>query len=490
MNTWMRRISGIVAALLLLAGVLTALALWRGSEMLSGVLEAQLQTRLAPTLRLGMPLEWQLQPPQLVARDVSLAETSGLVVMKLAALRVMLDGTSLVQGRLDIASVDVDGLELILERDPEGEWNAADWLRSAPDAAAPAAVVPVGQVRITNGQVRVVGEDSLAITDISLTAGPLRPATRGEFTFSARVDAPPAAVVDLKIDAAGQFLADFDRPVLEHLTLEGVGDVGAWSVSRAVAQAGRVELMTDTGAVQASGLTLDLAAHGEAGQIAAQATLTALVGGAVSWRGEALRVQVQGQQAQRSVSVTLDSNEVRFDEGGWALPTMTLEAASSGSLPVARLQVSGAAQFDAGQGQGLAQLALMVREAHTVVPHPADASATLELSWSGHVRHDFASGSAGGDVVGRFDQSRFDGRWVFEPRASTPFKVTASLDRLDLDRYLPPAQAGAATADPLDLALWRNWPVSADLHVGELRVQGFVSQQARVRLGDSATDVR
>lgn len=486
MNRGMRRFCQIGVALLLVLGAVVTLVLWRGGEMLRAELEAQLQARLVPTVRLGAPLEWQLHPqPQVMVRDVSLVDASGTTVARLAELRVTLDGAGLTEGRLEVAALDVDGLELTLKRDAGGGWDVTGWLRAAPDDAAATPMAAIGRIRLVHGRVRIVGEPGAEITDIELNVAPLRLGGQGEFTLGARADVPSAAVSAVRVDAAGQFLADLDQPRLEHLQLQAVGEIGAWSVSRAVARAARVERVAGSDALKASGLTLDLAAAAEAGQIDARVALATLSGSGTSWRGEGLDAQVRGEQAQRVVSATLQAAEVHADASGWALPAMALEASSSGTAPAVQLTLAGAAQFDTGEGP--AQLALTVAKGRAVAPHPADATATLALTWSGGARYDFATGSGAGELAGSFDQSRFDGRWAYEPLAPSLLQVNATLDRLDLDRYLPAGKADAAPGAALDLAPWRNWPVSADLRVGELRVRGFVSKQARLRLGEGAT---
>lgn len=485
MSRRLRRLGQIGIALLLVLGAAVALVLWHGGEMLRATLEAALQARLMPTVRLGAPLRWRLLPqPQVIVRDVSLTEASGASVLALAELRVALDGAALSEGRLDIASVDVDGLELTLAHDAAGGWNAARWLRAAPDDAAPTPMVPIGRLGLVNGRVRVAGEISADIAGVTLNMAPLRPGAAGEFTLAARADVPSAALADVRIDAAGQFVADMRQPRLEHLTLEGVGKVGAWSVDHAVVRAARVEPEAD-GGLHARDLTLDLAAQSEAARIETQVALATLSANAANWHAEALQVRARGEQGSRSVAATLQAERVQADGAGWALPDLALQASSSGAAPAATLSLTGAARFH--RADGAAQVALAVREARTSVPHPADASATLDLAWSGHARYDLASAAAAGELAGSFDQSRFDGRWTFDPHAPAPVKVSATLDRLDLDRYLPPAKADAEAADGANLAPWRNWPVSADLRVGELRVRGFVSQAARLRLGGGLT---
>lgn len=488
MKARLRRVGQIVAALLLVMGAAVTLALWHGGEMLRAALQARLQERLVPTLRLAAPLEWQLHPqPQVIVRDVTLTEASGATVLALDELRLTLDGAGLAQGSVDITSVDVDGLDLTLERDVDGGWRAVGWLRAAPPDAAPATTVPVGRLRVGNTRVRIGGEQPLDIAGIELQVAPLRPGARGEFSVAARVGAPTAGVAELRVNAVGLVSVERDRAVLEQLKLDGSGEIGAWSVSRVEVRSQRLELRADAVASRADDLTADLAARTDAARVEAQIVLATLSGSGADWRGEALDARLRGEQAGRGASVSLRADEVHVHPNGWALPALTLQAASTGTAPSASLSLQGAARFDATAGAS--QLALTVREALGSVPHPADAAATLELTWSGSVRYDPASGSAGGALSGSFDRSRFDGRWAYDPLAPTPVEVSASLDKLDLDRYLPPADVDAGGGPP-DLAMWRDWPVRADLRVGELRVRGLVSRQARLRLGDGATDGR
>jgi AsmA protein len=113
------------------------------------------------------------------------------------------------------------------------------------------------------------------------------------------------------------------------------------------------------------------------------------------------------------------------------------------------------------------------------LPHPAGGETPLTVSFVGDAQLEPVARSASGALAGHFDRSRLEGSWRFEAGAAPPLGVALSIDRLTLDRYLPPARAAS---DPADLAAWRNWPVEADLRVGELRFRGLVSENARLQL--------
>ena len=124
-------------------------------------------------------------------------------------------------------------------------------------------------------------------------------------------------------------------------------------------------------------------------------------------------------------------------------------------------------------------VALRVARARGALPHPADQDRRLFVDFDGEVRGTPHAGRYDGRVAGAFDQSRFSGEWSFAADAQPPLRLDLALDRIDLDAY---RGAGAETDGPLVLDAWRDWPVSAEVAIGELRLEGLISRDARLRL--------
>ena len=129
---------------------------------------------------------------------------------------------------------------------------------------------------------------------------------------------------------------------------------------------------------------------------------------------------------------------------------------------------------------------LVARDGTLELPHPAGGPSALEIRFEGDagVTLDPAdimnTTHMQGRIGGAFDATRFDGQWQFESTRSPPLAVQLDLDQLDLDAYLPPP---AEESGPLDLTIWRDWPLTGQLTVQTLRVRGLQSRDATLSLG-------
>jgi AsmA protein len=498
----------VLTVLLLVAGLLAAalaLLVWRGDELLRLAVERELQRRLVPAVAIDGPLGWRLAPqPALVVRKLRVAGAAGETLATVRELTIVLAGDALRARRLALAAIDIDGVELALQHH-EGRWNVTTWLRAQPaGAAAAGAVVPIGRVRVADARVSIAGAFGAVLDGIEIEVGPIAADRPAAVRLAALIvaDAPRAARLrlaargQLRLDAAGLLIRDL-RVLLEGPLADARLEHGALRIAAlALAAAGRLEAngITAAARVQVDGRSPRetplpeeaKGGHGRAPAVGRQpvplhvdAHLSAerLDGAAAGWRAERLHIAVQAERDGDRGEAQLAAGEARVEGEHWRLSPLALELAAAGGLPAARASVSGSA---AGRfGDTARTLALEVAHADVLLPHPAAAATPLALSLAGDAQLDAATRVAHGTLAGRFDDSRFDGRWRFDPAARPPLDFALTLDRLDLDRYLPPAAGGG---DAADLASWRNWPVRAALQVGELQVHGLVTRDARLRL--------
>lgn len=416
----MRRLAVFIALFLVLTVIVIAAAVYFGGEWLRAEFERRVQARVVPAVRVDGPVRVRLRPaPALVVNGIRIGGDGEADMLEIRALALELDPAQLRHGRVALSALTLEGGDIALRRGDEGDWNLAGWLR--PDAAAPSndAAIPIGRLVVANTALRVVGargEPLAELSDLRLTAGPLGPGLSGTFELHARATSGAAFPADLRIASSGNYRFDAGAATVENLAFSAQGSAAQWRVDRGEAHVAQLRRERDgTVWLGDSRFALELA-EGESA-LAVQGSLAALETAPV---------------------------------GGTAAPG------------------TGGTAIDATFMGGTVEL-----------PHPAGEPAPLEVSFSGDLRFDPAGPSVGGTVAGSFDDSRFDGRWRFEPDAVPPLGVALSLDRLDLDRYLPPP---AAQPEPADMTTWRNWPVEADLRVGRLTVGGFVSENARLRL--------
>ncbi|MCK0510231.1 AsmA family protein [Aromatoleum buckelii] len=429
-----RRVAVFIALFLALTVIVIAAAVHFGGEWLRAEFERRLQNRIVPAVRVDGPVRVRLRPaPTLVVNGIRIGGDGEADMLEIRSLAVELDPAQLLHGRVALSALTLEGGDIALRRGDEGDWNFAGLLR--PDPAVPSndGAIAIGRVVVANTALRLVGahgEPLAELSELRLTSGPFGPGMSGTFELNGRVTVDAAFPADLRIASSGNYRFDEGTAIAENLAFNVQGIAAQWRIDRGEAHVARLRRERDgTVRLGDSRLALELA-EGESA-LAVQGSLAALE-----------TVPVGGTAASGTGGTAIGANF----EGG------TLE-----------------------------------------LPHPAGEPAPLNVSFSGDLRFDPAGPSVRGTVAGSFDDSRFDGRWRFEPEAVPPLGVALSLDRLDLDRYLPPPAAKPA---PADLTAWRNWPVEADLRVGRLTVGGFVSENARLRLGggpvaaNSATGAR
>ena len=86
-----------------------------------------------------------------------------------------------------------------------------------------------------------------------------------------------------------------------------------------------------------------------------------------------------------------------------------------------------------------------------------------------------------GTLAGRLADSALEGRWFWPRTAGGTLDLQLTIDSLDLDRL----RARLPSADTQgELPRWQNWPLTAELWVGRLRLGGMESRNVRLSLQD------
>ena len=106
----------------------------------------------------------------------------------------------------------------------------------------------------------------------------------------------------------------------------------------------------------------------------------------------------------------------------------------------------------------------------------------LKLPISGHLKADYAKPSVSGSLATTFDESHIESR--FNVVGSNPPNIGLELDidRLNVDKYLPPAKAEATSTgdEKIDLSALKSINASGVLRVGDLQVKNIKARNVRV----------
>ncbi|MDQ2694575.1 MAG: AsmA family protein [Pseudomonadota bacterium] len=436
------KILGLVAGLLLLLAAAGAawLAFLFDPNDYKPQLAALVESRTGRELRIGGDLHLSWFPwLALEARDVSLGNAPGFgdePLARVAALDLRIKVLPLLERRLEIGRIHLQGLRLHLARERSGRTNWQDLAQPAPDAPAtpPAGGAAGSGLQLAGLAVeglsiedaRVVYDDAatgnhLVLADVNLSSGPV--------TGEAPVDIEAAMAVTSRqppldgsvrlaatvvADLAGQRLGLRDSTLSYTLAGSGLPDGG---------------LAGEAG----FGGQLDLAAGEAALTDLVLKTLGLTAEGAVQVKGLGAAPRYQGRLAVREFS-----------------PRQLLAALDM--TPPAT-----------GDGAVLTQ-----------------ASATLEFQGDGR-------GIVIQPLAGHLDDTRFDGQLSVSDFAAPAVGFHLALDALDLNRYLPPA---AAKAEAAALPALPAVPVDAGsrlrldgtLQIGRLQIAHLNAQALEVRV--------
>ncbi|WP_230970454.1 AsmA family protein [Nitrogeniibacter aestuarii] len=219
--------------------------------------------------------------------------------------------------------------------------------------------------------------------------------------------------------------------------------------------------------------------HGaEAGTLSLSVSVPAIEGAPDAWSGRVgpVEARLEGAYASR---LTLDEMAVSGDSA--ALRVTPLRAHLTATTPQGEVELrtgSGAVAYAIQEGVvAVDGLSLTAQ-----VPDPARAGARVSVTaeLTGTLMPD--GPEAQGVVTAHAEGSTLNGALTYSAEASPPWRLDATVDQLDLDRWTPPPATDGDTEVALDV--WRDWPVLLDLRVGRLTWQGMVARDAEVRLGD------
>jgi len=422
----------------------------------------------------------------------------------------------LLQRRVEADEILLVAPDVRLVRDRNGHLNIAD-LAGQPAAAdkaaegdkktAPAAPLPriaLAGVRVEKGRLTYRDEGTgkeIVVSDLGLRFGELGTQAKGRAVLGASL---ALGGKQLRGDLETDYVIDAGA---RRLGLSGLSG----RVTGAVATLSELDVQIKLAAVSAN------AAPAAAGGAAAAPLLL-----------QGIELRGGGRLAADRVDLKLVAPRVELAGerlGGEPLVLdLGLEGSGRrlrGSVNVAEWQRQGAvlsigklavrwnaavAQL-ATQGQLATRLEVLTAEAgprvhvgdyrgDTEVRHPALAGGPLKLAFDGSARADLGAGNAEGRGQFRFDETNLQASWALPRLAPWQATFDVAIDRLNVDRYLPPkaavapggakgapgATAPAGADTPVDLAALRGLDFSGNLRVGALQVSGARLANLRAKM--------
>lgn len=121
---------------------------------------------------------------------------------------------------------------------------------------------------------------------------------------------------------------------------------------------------------------------------------------------------------------------------------------------------------------------------HLDIAHPQMPMKQLRLPLSGSLAADLAKPSAQGRLTTAFDDSRIDLAFAVRRFAPLGLGFDLDIDRLDVDKYLPPGKDGGGKKDGgrIDLSALRGLDIDGNVKIGSLKVANVKATHLKLKI--------
>ncbi len=514
--------TAIVVALLALA--LVALVLFVDVNRFKPQIQQAVKERTDRTLSIAGDLSLRVVPRIAVALPkTSLSEHgSDKPFATLDSARVSVALLPLLSGRVEASKISIEGLTATIERRADGSTNIDDLLRgqdtpaqgaetkdagtnakdaNAKNAAGGPPAFEIGGIELANANLTLrdlASRNTIALTQLNLDAGRIATVSRTPLRLSTQFSSTNP-VASGSVEARGDIDIDL---VKQAFGAQGLDASVKGSLDKqpleATLKAARLAVAGTTLRVGDLTLTARGTMPGKAGSkggdsFEAQVNAPDVQVSDAEARGQRVTAMVKLSGAQTAnLQLALDGlsgNAKELKIGKLALTgTMEQRLAQDRLRRVAVNLASPVAASLQAQTVALPQLAGDVTIEDPALP---GKSATLPVSAS--LALDAKKELVDARLASKFDESALN--LVASVRGFTPLRVnfTATADRLNVDRYFPPAPpvasapaAGGSSAPaqdtPVDLSALKGLNLNGEVNVGQLQARGVKTQNLRVVL--------
>lgn len=435
----------IVGLVALAAGILCAL--FDGDKVKAEISRVVLEKQQRTLVIDGKP-QLSLWPNVGIALGrVTLSEpASNAPFAALESARVSVAVMPLLSQQVQVRALDVVGLQATLVKKKDGTLNIADFL-GEPTAQAK----EEGKEKEKSGQAANGAKDSSPAEPFKIDIASIR-LTDAQFTW--------------RDEKAGS------TTTLSRLNLS-TGPV-----------------LADTGAKTASITALSLAAKGSTGKDAFELKLDTpkLLLSPAQSSGDTVTLTASLQGAQRSAVVNLVLNGVQGNADALKIANLALKLdAKVGDAAIKGQLSSPVAVNVAAQTVALAQLAGSLELAHPSMPMKQ-----VTLPIKGALKVDAKQQTAALDLATQFDESKIVTSVKVAKFAPLALAFDLDIDQLNVDKYLPPKQAAAASAGDagagpgieasLDLSALKGHTVNGNIRIGALQVSKLKLAKVNAKL--------
>lgn len=104
----------------------------------------------------------------------------------------------------------------------------------------------------------------------------------------------------------------------------------------------------------------------------------------------------------------------------------------------------------------------------------------LKLPIKGRLKSEYAKPALSGNLATQFDETHVDARFNVVGTAPANIGIEIDIDKLNVDKYLPPAKEKKPDDDRIDLSALKGLNASGTLRVGELQAKNLKARNVRV----------
>ncbi|HMX16400.1 MAG TPA: AsmA family protein [Rhodocyclaceae bacterium] len=390
----------------------------------------------------------------------------------LESARISVAVLPLLSKQLVVDTVEFAGLQVRLIRHKDGRFNFDDLLSK--DAKKSEMVrFDVTGLKVSGAQVSYVDEGSghtAAVTELDLSTGRLANAASGPLALSLRVKGGQPRT-DAAVDLRGDYRYDLDRQefAIAKLEARAKGEAGGITGLDLMASAGALEAKPASRSLQVE--ALKVAARGKAGTDSFDAVLEAprLAVTPEKAGGDTLTLSARLSGTGRNVAAKLGLAQVEGSARAVRVGKLSLDL----DARIDEASVKGRLDSSLAADPSAMTVALEKFAGEFDVAHPRMPMQQLKLPVSGSLRADLAKRSAVGQMATRFDETRIALRYDVARFAPLAFGFDLDVDRLNVDKYLPPGKAEEKKpgGEPkIDLGALKSLDLHGTVKVGSLQV--------------------
>ncbi len=371
--------------------------------------------------------------------------------------RVSIQVIPLLSKRFVVDRIELDGVKATLIRRKDGSLNIADLMSKEKDDSA-MVKFDIAGVRIANAQLDWRDEKAgqhLTLSDLALTTDHLSNAASGSMTLSTRMlSEKPKINASLQLATQYDYDLDAKRYGLAKLdaTLKGRQGADDFNIHLEAPK-----LALGSGKAGGERISLSTSLVGSGRNVAAKLTLSGFEGSTQLIKADKLALELDARAGDTSVKGALETPlSANLQTQVIALPKIT------GSVDVAS---------------------------------PAMPMKQLKLPIAGRLTANLLKQDASGEITTQFDESHLRASIKVSKFSPLGLGFDLDIDRLNVDKYRPPADKSAATGktsaaaptnDRIDLSALKALNLNGSVHIGSLQVNNIKATNVRFNLKAAA----